>query len=219
MIITCPNCGRRFHLQRQPPTTFRCPKCSFTVPFSVVLHNQKSESKPVSSSTDDMPVAGNNTLVDSNETQVVSEKHTRVVDNLQNDKTHVVDGLNQDVKTRFVPGLQAQPQKRAVFQMSYQGRSYGVINLPYGNFYNLGRQSSDSKAQIKLTPDISMSRIHAGMRTIQSSQGQVVYQITSAKNSNPVYVNGNPVPQGKSVNLKNGDALRMGETILVFRII
>lgn len=219
MIITCPNCGRRFDLQRQPPTTFRCPKCSFTVPFSIVLHNQKSESKPVSTSADDMPVAGNDTLVDSNATQVVSEKPTRIVDNLQNDKTRVVDGLNQDVKTRFVPGLQAQPQKRAVFQMSYQGRSYGVINLPYGKFYNLGRQSSDSKAQIKLTPDISMSRIHAGMRTIQSSQGQVIYQITSAKNSNPVYVNGNPVPQGKSVNLENGDTLRMGETTLVFRII
>ena len=155
MIIKCPNCGRRFDLQRQPPTTFRCPKCSFTVPFSVVLHNQKSESKPVSTSADDMPVAGNNTLVDSNETQVINEKPTRVVDNLQNDKTRMVEGLNQDVKTRLVPGLQAQPQKRAVLQMSYQGRSYGVINLPYGNFYNLGRQSSDSKAQIKLTPDIS----------------------------------------------------------------
>ena len=166
-----------------------------------------------------MPVAGNKTLVDSNETQVINEKPTRVVDNLQNDKTRMVEGLNQDVKTRLVPGLQTQPQKRAVFQMSYQGRSYGVINLPYGNFYNLGRQSSDSKAQIKLTPDISMSRIHAGMRTIQTPQGYVVYQITSAKNSNPVYVNGNPVPQGKSVNLKNGDTLRMGETTLVFRIL
>lgn len=87
MIIKCPNCGRRFDLQRQPPTTFRCPKCSFTVPFSVVLHNQKSESKPVSTSTDDMSVAGNKTLVDSNETQVINEKPTRVVDNLQNDKT------------------------------------------------------------------------------------------------------------------------------------
>ena len=90
MIIKCPNCGRRFDLQRQPPTTFRCPKCSFTVPFSVVLHNQKSESKPVSTSTDDMPVAGNKTLVDSNETQVINEKPTRVVDNLQNDKTRMV---------------------------------------------------------------------------------------------------------------------------------
>lgn len=170
MIIKCPNCGRRFDLQRQPPATFRCPKCSFTVPFSIMLHEQNSESKPVSTSADDMPVAGNNTLVDSQETQVVSEKPTRVVDNLQNDKTRVVNGLNQDVKTKFVPGLQQQPQKRAVFQMSYEGRNYGVINLPYGNFYNLGRQSSDSKAQIKLTPDISMSRIHAGMRTIQSAQ-------------------------------------------------
>lgn len=219
MIIKCPNCGRRFDLQRQPPATFRCPKCSFTVPFSIVLHEQNSESKPFSTSIDDAPVAGNNTLEDSQETQVVSEKPTRVVDNLQNDKTRVVAGLNQDVKTKLVPSLQSQPQKRAVFQMSYQGRSYGVINLPYGNFYNLGRQSSDSKAQIKLTPDISMSRIHAGMRTIQSAQGQVIYQITSAKSSNPVYVNGNPVPQGKSVNLKNGDTLRMGETTLVFRIL
>ena len=219
MIIKCPNCGRRFDLQRQPPITFRCPKCSFTVPFSIVLHEQNAESKSVTTSADDKPVAGSGALADSQETQVVSGKSTRVVDNLQNDKTRVVDGLNQCVKTRFVPGLQLQPQKRAIFQMAYQGRSYGVINLPYGKFYNLGRQSSDSKAQIKLTPDISMSRIHAGMRTVQTPQGQVVYQITSAKNSNPVYVNGNPVPQGKSVSLKNGDTLRMGETTLVFRIL
>jgi len=63
MIIKCPNCGRRFDLQRQPPATFRCPKCSFTVPFSIVLHEQNSESKPVSTSADDMPVAGNNTVM------------------------------------------------------------------------------------------------------------------------------------------------------------
>lgn len=214
MIIKCPNCGRRFDLQRQPPNIFRCPKCSFTVPFSIVLREQSSESKPILTNADSIPGAGTNTLVDSQETQVISEKPTRVVDNLQNDKTRVVAGLNQDVKTRFVPGL--QPQKRAVFQMSYQGRRYGVVNLPYGKFYNLGRQSSDSKAQIKLTPDISMSRIHAGMRTIQAPQGQVIYQITSAKSCNPVYVNGIPVPQGKSVNLKNGDILRMGETTMVF---
>lgn len=219
MIIKCPNCGRRFDLQRQPPATFRCPKCSFTVPFSIVLHEQKIDTNTSTTSSDNMAVSDNNTLVDSQETQVISEKPTRVIDDLQNDKTRIVDGLNQDVKTRFVPGLQVQQPQRAVFQMSYNGRSYGVINLPHGNFYNLGRQSSDSKAQIKLTPDVSMSRIHAGMRTVQSPQGHVVYQITSAKNSNPVYINGKPIPQGKSANLKNGDTLKMGETTLVFRIL
>lgn len=219
MIIKCPNCGRRFDLQRQPPTTFRCPKCSFTVPFSVVLHEQKIDIVSSNTSSDGTAISGNNTLVDSQETQVVSEKPTCVVDNLQNDKTRVIDGLNKDEKTRFVPGLQARPMKRAVFQMSYNGRNYGVVNLPHGNFYNLGRQSSDSKAQIKLTPDVAMSRIHAGMRTVQSPQGQIVYQITSAKNSNPVYINGKAIAQGKSANLKNGDTLKMGETTLVFRIL
>lgn len=40
MIITCPNCGRRFNLERTPPTLFRCPKCAFTVPFNIVLNGQ-----------------------------------------------------------------------------------------------------------------------------------------------------------------------------------
>ena len=44
MVIQCPSCGRKFNLERRPPLTFRCPKCSFTTPFSVLLNEQMSPS-------------------------------------------------------------------------------------------------------------------------------------------------------------------------------
>ena len=89
--------------------------------------------------------------------------------------------------------------------------------MPYGN-YELGRLSSDSNAKIKIAPDMAMSRIHAGMRTTKIN-GQIVYQITSVKNENPVYVNNQPVGKGKACSLKNGDMIRMGDTTMVFRLL
>ena len=90
--------------------------------------------------------------------------------------------------------------------------------MPHGNFFNLGRLSLDGTATIKLTPDIAMSRIHAGMRTVMIN-GELVYQINSAKENNPVFVNGKPIAKGKAFNLKSGDTLKMGDTTMVFRMV
>lgn len=210
MVITCPSCGRRFSLERRPPETFHCPKCSFTVPFSVVLNggDNKSENDSSMNTQDgqvEIPVSPGN---DGNKTKVVpvttSDGHTQVV-----------SGLQMGGKTSVVPSLQAR-QMKAVFQLSFRGMQYGTIVLPSGNF-EVGRKSSDSRAKVRLTPDMSMSRIHAGMRTVKIN-GHVVYQITSVKNENPVYVNQMPIPKGKACNLKNGDQIMMGETIIIFRI-
>lgn len=200
MIIKCPNCERRFDLQRRPPVVFRCPKCSYSVPFNTILNEQfpdvDTEKKPDNSTT--------------------VENATHLINKPQHNETQIVAGLALGEKTEFVPSM--QPQSRGMLQVTYHGTNYGVINLPQGNFYNLGRRSSDGQAQIKITPDISMSRIHAGMRTVVIN-GRVVYQITSAKADNPVFVNGTAVTKGQSFNLKSGDQIRMGETIMVFRMV
>ena len=117
--------------------------------------------------------------------------------------------LGNMVLTRFSDGE---------FAVTFNGQNYGVVKLPNGKSFTVGRRSSDSKAQIQLTPDIAMSRIHAGMRTVQVN-GQVVYQITSAKANNPVFVNAMPIAPGKACNLKTGDKVQMGNTILVFRMV
>lgn len=206
MIITCPSCGRRFNLERRPPVTFRCPKCSFNAPFSTIL-NERNSAEPNINNTQDGHIEIPLNEDSSNKTKVVSSL-------ADNGHTKVVSELANVGKTSVIPAL--QPQKKGVFLLFFQGRQYGTIPLPFGNF-ELGRNSSDSNAKVKLTPDMSMSRIHAGMRTTKIN-GQMVYQITSVKNDNPVFVNNCPIAKGKAYNLKNGDQVRMGDTIMVFRL-
>lgn len=205
MIIKCPECGRRFDLQRRPPKMFHCPKCSFTVPFSVLLNEQNGE------------VQAANTIPGNVNVEAPESNGTRIVDSLHNDdKTRIVDINSNADKTRLVESMQIK--KQGEFIVSFEGHNCGVIRLPYGKSFDVGRRSSDSKAQIKLTPDMSMSRIHAGMRTVNIKE-HVIYQITSVKASNPVYVNGQPIPPGKAYNLKSGDKVVMGKTSLEFRMV
>ena len=211
MIIKCPNCGFRYELQRRPPATFHCRKCSFTIPFQIVLNEQNTKlSMDVTNS--DGNITGDSTVVvpTSNDTNLGNK--TEIVSIPESDHTKVVPGLGD--KTRVVQSLQ---QKRGVLQVSFNNHPFSTIPLPFGN-YELGRLSSDSNAKVKITPDLSMSRIHAGMRTIKMN-GQIVYQITSVKDENPVYVNNQPIKKGKAYSLKNGDQIKMGDTTMLFRLI
>ncbi len=210
MIIKCPNCGFRYELQRKPPLTFHCRKCSFEVPFQVLL-NEQSGNVDMNVTNSEANLTNDSTIVSLN-TQSGIEDKTKVVSILDGDHTKVVPGLAG--KTKVVQSLQ---QKKGVLQVSYNGHPYSTIPLPYGS-YDLGRLSSDGNAKIKIAPDMSMSRIHAGMRTTKIN-GQIVYQITSVKNENPVYVNNQPIGKGKAYNLKNGDQIRMGDTIITFRLL
>ena len=212
MIIKCPNCGRRFDLQRRPPVTFTCPKCSFTVPFSVVMKEQSSQiSADITNSEVNIPES-NSTGINTPSSADVDIK-TKVVQQPLGDsnlETRVVAGMN-------IGGAPAAPKvQKAVLQMMFNGQPFGTVTLPTGN-YELGRKSSDSTAKVKLTPDMSMSRVHAGMRTVQMN-GRMAYQITSIKNENPVIVNGIPIARGKACTLKNGDQIIMGTTMMVFKL-
>lgn len=207
MIISCPNCGCKYNLTRKPPMTFHCRKCSFTVPFNIILNESQKSPSIQNTNSDHNGDVTTNTIPN----QTMGGSSTLV-----EEKTRVVDSLRLSEKTSLVPGL--QKKTKGILQISFLGKNYGIITLPRGNFFNLGRLSSDGTANVKLTPDISMSRIHAGMRSV-TINGELAYQINSAKETNPVYVNGKPIPKGKAFNLKSGDTLRMGETIMVFKMI
>lgn len=217
MIIKCPNCNRRFDLQRRPPVTFCCPRCSFAAPFSVIINDMETSSSKESTKSElpkseDLGTSMGNAMENNSD---INTK-TNMVTPPQHNATRVVDGLAATAKTRLVPNLQIQP--KGVLQITYKGKSYGAKELPRGNPYTIGRNSSDSNAQLKITPDISMSRVHANMRT-GSSNGQPVYQISSVRADNLVYVNGSPIAMGKAYILKSGDKIVMGETTMVFRLI
>ena len=207
MIITCPNCGCKYNLTRKPPVTFHCRKCSFTIPFNILLNEANRNTSMESSKSSEIGNVTNNNVPQSpmgSESTIVEEK------------TRIVDSLRISEKTSLVPGL--QKKTKGILQITFNGKYFGTINLPHGNFFNLGRLSLDGTATVKLTPDIAMSRIHAGMRTVMIN-GELVYQINSAKENNPVFVNGKPIAKGKAFNLKSGDTLKMGDTTMVFRMV
>lgn len=206
MIIQCPSCKARYELERRPPKMFHCRKCSYTAPFREILHPAQEDPQP-----DTLPTHTDDPYTPS--AQAASE--TKVVQSLQGDPTKVVAGLSGDGKTIVVQSL--QPPRKAVLQVFFNGKPFSTVPVPFGSC-SLGRRSSDSKAKVQITPDMSMSRLHASMR-LTKVDGQFVYQITSAKDSNPVYVNNKPIAKGKACNLKSGDMIKMGCTIMVFRLV
>ena len=123
MIITCPNCGRRFSLERKPPTLFRCPKCAFTTPFNLVLNGQGGN---VHTNTTNSENSVLGTQVDSPSLPTDGGQHTSVVGDLQN-KTRVVEGLGEiNAKTKMVASL--QQNSRALLQLTY-GRKLMFLNI------------------------------------------------------------------------------------------
>lgn len=214
MIIKCPNCGRRFDLQRRPPTTFCCPKCGFRAPFGQILSAASAANEPVNPPV--VTIASPETP-DTNPGAATTSDVTVTAGQTTMEKTRVVNLAGDSYTKTQQPAPKRMPQ--GTLTVTFKGRQLGIIKLPHSaQFYNLGRNSSDGTAQVKITPDISMSRIHAGVRTV-AINGQMVYQISSAKSENPVYVNGAAVPKGKAYNLKNGDTIVMGETTMVFKIV
>ena len=79
--------------------------------------------------------------------------------------------------------------------------------------YIMGRKSSDSTAQIKLMPDMSVSREHAVL-IIQQKENDFIVGIQPNKSNNPVFVNKKAIPYGKIAILNNGDVIRMGNTLM-----
>lgn len=192
MIIKCPNCESLFNLRHKATKTFTCPKCKHKAPFQEIIDFSKSLEE------NDNP--------EIKETVAQSDQATRVVIN------------NVGEKTMLVPGLQLQVPKSASLQVTFKGVKLCELQLPKTGNYNLGRRSSDSKAQIKVAPDMTMSRVHAAMRTVKGPDGNPSYQITTIKPENPVYVNGKEIERGKICVLKSGDRIRLGETDLIFKL-
>lgn len=80
--------------------------------------------------------------------------------------------------------------------------------------YTLGRDSNDSRASLRVAPDVHMSRLQA---TLQVSPHACV--ITPLAAVNPIMINGRPVSNGEPVRLKNGDKIFMGVTNLTVSIL
>lgn len=214
--VRCPGCGSRYQisgslqvLQTQP---FICKKCGFRVPFSS-LYNLQNGGKVVNTPPPPPPPSVN--PHSTNKTRVVSG-------NGGMPPVAPGPGAADPKKTRVVPGAGGRPAggPQGPMKTRVPGAFLVVkslmreLRLHNGTFV-LGRDSSDSTADLKLAPDPYMSRQHAVMK-VDTSGGKERYYIKSIKNENPVYVNRRPLPTSQMAALKHGDVLVLGQTVVEF---
>lgn len=94
-------------------------------------------------------------------------------------------------------------------------------SLKLGNgIYTLGRDSSDSRASLKISPDKYMSRLHAQLEVMMNPTGVSfpICRISSLSATNPIFVNNDKLEVGKSVELKSGDKILLGMTKLIVKM-
>lgn len=88
------------------------------------------------------------------------------------------------------------------------------FNLSQGD-YTLGRESSDSRASLRIAPDHYMSRLQAQLKVARGADGKPDCVITGVAATNPIFVNNVCLNPGQATRLKNGDVVLLGVTKVV----
>lgn len=199
-IIQCPNCGRKFNLRKAPTRDFKCPKCFYTAPFSEILPSKN-------------PAGVYNVTTQTGDPDTNPNQKTKLVKELQqpgSGQNPLSNDINQTVVVQEL-------QQHLYFTVNFGGAAIGKIDLTKlsDGVYTLGRNSSDSTAQIRLSPDINMSRTHAYIK-ISRQNGGLTVMVQPAKPTNPLILNGKTIAMGKAATLTIGDQMVMGQTKIVF---
>lgn len=127
----------------------------------------------------------------------------------------------QPLKTHIASGMAPQSQQKTRIAATGSGITLVVdvsgkrIPVPAGN-HILGRESSDSNANIKIAPDPYMSRMQARLSVEITPQGPLT-RIMSLNPSNPVFVNDRNIASNQ-VTLRNGDSILLGMTRVTVRL-
>lgn len=130
-------------------------------------------------------------------------------------RTHIANEMSQGGKTQV-----AGQKTRLAGQQQQTGMALVIertgARFPlYPGVYILGRDSRDSKATLKLAPDPYMSRQHARLEIIPYA-GTVRSMLYAMESGNPIYINNRKVAVGAGVQLKSGDKLLLGMTMVIF---
>lgn len=91
-----------------------------------------------------------------------------------------------------------------------------IFSLAQG-VYTLGRDSSDSRASLRIAPDPYMSRLQAGLEVSPGTAGTKC-RVVGLNATNPVFVNNVRLEPNTGVSLKNGDRLLLGMTKVIVRM-
>lgn len=115
-------------------------------------------------------------------------------------------------KTSDAKGEEQRPspsRKLVGWLVSYTISELGVDFRLYEGQNNIGR---DAKNTVRITEDASISSHHA---TILFRGGQ--FYLRDEMSTNPSFVNEEEVMPGNTVKLADGDAIRVGKTLLLLR--
>lgn len=198
--ITCPGCRKAYVLKTQNPGAmmgkeFRCPKCGFSVPFSMLMGNRGMDNPAL---------------------------HTHIADGRFVPPTHIAGGgFSQNQGYAFggqKTKVAQQVQMGAASRMSLVVESTGMSFPLMPGVYILGRASSDSRATLKLAPDPYMSRQHARLVYNPMTTGiGTEFQLCGLSSINPIFVNGKKISTGQSIILHPGDKILLGKTTVVLK--
>lgn len=124
-------------------------------------------------------------------------------------KTHIANGggATMPLKTRIATGGTGNCNLSLVVEST--GRRFPLMP----GVHILGRDSSDSRATLKLAPDPYMSRQQARL-VIEMRGAQPLCQIYALSATNACFVNNQKISSGQAVTLKVGDKILLGTTIV-----
>ena len=115
---------------------------------------------------------------------------------------------------------QVKTKKPAIDPGYFEDKATGVrYDIPDG-ISTVGRKTtkSPSKADIPvLTSDQFMSRVHMKVQASIGKDGLYHVYVANAENKNPTLINGKELKGEDVVGIKHGDALQLGDTILVYK--
>ncbi|MBQ6955984.1 MAG: FHA domain-containing protein [Bacteroidales bacterium] len=103
-----------------------------------------------------------------------------------------------------------------LFLISGPQMKQDVFQLREGNNI-IGREDADTIQDIAIKGDATISRRSANIEVVLSNNGMYSYRISVLNAKNPIYVNGTPLQNGKSMSLNLGDILQFGNTKMVLK--
>lgn len=192
--IECPGCHAKYTLKAKSIAAmadrrFQCPKCKFSAPFGQVMPRRT----PASTTPTPPPIP-------------------RPVPPIPPTAPATPPPLNDSVagnKTR----VGANHVSSVILEVKETGKNFKIKP----GVYTIGRDSSDSKATLRISPDIYLGRLHARLDYIEKD-GIPTVILSGLNPKNPIRVNNLTLNDNMRVKLKDGCNLLLGMTNVTVRI-
>lgn len=211
VIVACPGCGKRFKLKHPGVAgvrTYACTGCGkkFNVNFKAPAAPQAPQppqAPRIQAARLGAVIANLSSGAQANTppAAAAAPKKTIMAGNFNGGWTVVNEPARATLKV--VMRRRLLPAATKTFNIN----GYGV--------WTIGRYDSGSPTDIAIIGDDSMSRHCASIEAIPAPAG-TTYLLRVLKTRNPIFINSRPMATGESIQLQNGDTIKMGKTMMTF---